>query len=392
MFESFFSLVLLLLGAALGWVLARQKAPAEAGSSATPEQLGGLITQLAGDDPDRALATLTQAAEMDHSMAELHLTLGSLFRKRGEVDRALRVHETLLTRTTLKPELREQTRYELAQDYVKAGLIDRAEQLLADLSVQGPHVAQALKLLQGIHEQARDWQPAIEVARRLEAVRGESQRLVIAQYFCELADEAKGRGDAAGALKLAKRALDEHASCVRANLQLGVLHEAAGEVAAAIKAYRRVLDQDARYLPEVVEPLRRCYDQSGAHAEFTDFLRDAKEMAKTSSLPWLSEARLLREAGADAMPHLAEGLEQRPSRAVLAEFLLEMESRPEVIAAGLGNAAASLRSTLQRLIESSPGYQCGHCGFQPRQLFWQCPSCKQWATTAPAGDILSPAK
>ena len=111
MLESFANWLLVLLGVALGWVLAR-RAPTlldAAPPLATTEQLGGLITQLAGDDPDRALAALTQAAEMDHSMAELHLTLGSLFRKRGEVDRALRVHEALLARTNLKPELRDQT-------------------------------------------------------------------------------------------------------------------------------------------------------------------------------------------------------------------------------------------------------------------------------------------
>lgn len=391
MFDSFFSLVLLLLGTALGWVLARRSsATSRPGAEhlPTPEQMGGLITDLAGDDPDRALATLTRAAEMDHSMAELHLTLGSLFRKRGQVDRALRVHETLLARPELKPEIREQGSYELAQDYLKAGLIDRAEKLLAELSVRGTYVASALKLLQSVHEQSRDWVKAIEAARRLESAQGESQKLVISQYFCELADEALQQRQPGEALKLARQALDEHAGCVRACLLIGKMQEAADDFPAAIKAYRRVLDQDARFLPEVLEPLRRCYAKTGEPAQFSEFLADAKEMATHSSLPWLSEAQLLRAAGGDAMGHLAQGLEQRPSRAVLAEFLLEMESRPEVIAAGLGKAAASLRGTLKHLAERAPPYQCGHCGFQPRQLFWQCPGCRQWASVTPMDDVL----
>lgn len=387
LFDSLFSFLLLILGGALGWVLARRTPVTVEETANTPEQLGGLITQLAGDDPDRALAALTQAAEMDHSMAELHLTLGSLFRKRGEVDRALRVHEALLARPQLKPELREQVRFELAQDYVKAGVMDRAEQLLHELASQGAHAIAALKLLQGLHEQSHDWQHAIEVARRLESLRGESQRRFIAQYHCELALEARARKDEAAALKLVKQALYEDKDCVRANLLLGAMLEAADDAVAAIKAYRKVLDQNTRYLPEVIAPLKRCYAKTGGAAEFAEFLGDAKEMAKGSSLAWLTEAELLREGGKDAMPHLAETLEQRPSRAILAQFLLELEQRPELAAAGLGNATASLRNTIQRLMAAAPGYLCSHCGFQPRQLFWQCPSCKQWATTAPADDV-----
>lgn len=391
MLESFVNWLLVLLGVALGWVLAR-KAPTlldAAPPPATSEQLGGLITQLAGDDPDRALAALTQAAEMDHSMAELHLTLGSLFRKRGEVDRALRVHEALLARTNLKPELRDQARFELALDYVKAGVIDRAEQLFGELTVRGPHVAASLEQLQSLYEQGRDWKQAIEAARRLESVRGESRRAVIAQYLCEQAEEARVAKDLAGALKLAKRALDEHSGCVRANLMLGALHEADEDIPAAIKAYRRALDQDPRYLAEVIEPLRRCYQQTGDLEGYSLFLRDAKEMTQ-SSLPWLSEAQLLRDQGQDAMSHLAEGLEQRPSRAVLAEFLQALEQRPEIAAVGLEKTTASLRKAIKRLMDATPGYQCTHCGFQPRQLFWQCPSCRQWATTAPSSDVLKP--
>jgi lipopolysaccharide assembly protein B len=387
-FDTFFSGLMLLVGVALGWVLARRTPPGPvAEGSLSREQLGGLITELAGDDPDRALAALTQAAEMDHATAELHLTLGSLFRRRGEVDRALRIHEALLARPVLRPELREQTRYELAQDYLKAGVIDRAEALLTELGTSGAHVAPALKMLQGLHEQARDWRQAIDVARRLEAVRGAPQKRAIGHYLCELADEARAGGDPAGATRLASQALAEDPDCVRANLLLGALHEAAGDLPAAIKSYRRVLDQDGRFLPEVIEPLRRCCAAAGREAEFSEFLADAKEMTKASSLPWVAEAHLLRAEGQDPLPHLAQSLEQRPSRAVLAQFLAEMQDRPEVVAAGLGGATASLRGTVERLMAATPGYQCRQCGFQPRQLFWQCPACKHWATTAPVDDV-----
>lgn len=386
MFDSLISWLLLPLGGVLGWVLAR-KAPQGDPLAPSTEQLGGLITQLAGDDPDQAIAALTQVTEMDHSMAELHLTLGTLFRKRGEVDRALRVHEALLARPGLKTELQQQLRFELAQDYVKAGVMDRAETLLRELSAQGRYAAPALELMLGLYERGRDWKSAIDTARLLESQRGESRRPIIAQYWCELAEEAEQQGQKEKALELADRASDVCKECVRAHLMLGRLHAAAESWHAAIKSYRRVLDLDPRFLATVLEPLRLCYQKLGDETGYAEFLHDAKEQS-TSSLPLLSEAMVLREQGQDALQHLASSLEQRPSRAILAEFLREMEQRPDVAALGLSKPAASLRESIKKLMDSAPGYVCNHCGFRPRQLFWQCPSCRQWATTVPVDDLL----
>ena len=387
MVEGLFSGLLLPLGVALGWALAR-KAPATTDSGQPlPPALGGLIRDLAEDDPDRALASLTQTDKLDPAAAELHLSIGNLFRKRGEVDRALRVHEALAAREGLAPALMAQVHFELAQDYLKAGVMDRAEALLTGLATQGEHAGPALELLVGLYEQSRDWSQAIATAQKVETIKGESRRAVISQYWCELASEARADKNLETARQHATRAAREHKTCVRANLLLGEFCEKAGETRAALGHYRAVLDQDPRFLAEVIEPLRRCYLALGDAAGFDQFLRDAKEQTP-SSLPWLSEAQRLREQGQDAMSHLAEGLEQRPSRAVLAEFLAEMEQRPEVLAAGLAKPAASLKSALRKMMDAAPGYQCSHCGFTPRQLFWQCPSCKQWGSTAPVSDAL----
>jgi lipopolysaccharide biosynthesis regulator YciM len=385
--DPLFVWLLLPLGLALGWALAQRRGHGDPQRGFSGEQLGGLLTQLSSDDPDQAIAALTTATEIDPSTAELHLTLGRMFRKRGEVDRALRVHEALVQRAGLAEPLRAQARFELAQDYMTAGVMDRAEQLFGELANSGAYVVAALEAIRTIHEQARDWAEAVAAARRLQSAKGESQRASIAQYLCELAVEARQGRRPDEALKLAREALDEDSSCVRALLLLGELHEAGGGHAAATRAYLRAFEQDPRFLPDVIEPLQRCAAATGDRDGYLLFLRDAKEMS-SSSLPFVAEARLLAETGLDPLDHLAQGLEARPSRAVLADFLEVLERQPNVVAAGLDKPAASLRRALLRLMETTPRYQCSNCGFSPRQMFWQCPGCKQWGTTAPADDVL----
>ncbi|HWU68835.1 MAG TPA: lipopolysaccharide assembly protein LapB [Stenotrophobium sp.] len=389
MLDSLLAWLLLPMGAVLGWVLARRM-PQPEQQAMDAEQLGGLLTHLTADDPDEAIAALTQAAEFDQSTAELHLTLGNLFRKRGEIDRALRIHETLLARPQLKPQTRHQVRFELAQDYAKAGLMDRAEVLLNDLAAEGLFVSAALEQLLGVYEQQRDWKQAIEAAQRLEAARGESRRGNIAQYYCELAEEARRGKKSAEAEKLAQKALDKDKGCVRASLMLAALAEAREDFPQAVKRYLQAFDQNPRFLPELLKPLQRCYEKSGDLAAYMLFLKDVREQSG-AGIPILAEAQLMRQEGMDPLNHLATGLEIQPTRALFAEFLEVLEQRPEVVSAGLDKAAASLRQAVKKLMESAPRYQCGHCGFNPRQLFWQCPSCKQWGSITPVEDVIKPA-
>lgn len=388
MLDSLFTWLLLPLGLALGWALGRKaRDPGAPAATIPPEQLGGLLTQLASDDPDQAIAALTQVAEIDHSTVELHLTLGNLFRKRGEMDRALRIHEALLARPGLAPEVQAQVRRELAYDYLRAGVMDHAEAQFEKLVEDGRYVGESLDQIRVIYEQGRDWPHAIAAARRLEAAQGESRRALIAQYECEMADEARRAKDVDEALRHARRALDEDAGCVRAHLLLGALQEGKGDHAAAAQSYLRAFQLDPRFLPDVIEPLYRCSQQTHSTEGYLQFLRDAKEISP-SSLPYVAEARLLADEGLDPLDRLAEGLEVRPSRAVLAQFLEVLEKQPGVIAAGLDKPAASLRQALRRLMESSPRYQCSNCGFSPRQQFWQCPSCKRWGTITPIDEAM----
>lgn len=379
--------LMLPLGAALGWYLARRwPRPLEQDPRSSSEYLAGL-THLVNQDPDQAIAAFVKAVEVDDETVELHLTLGSLFRKRGEVDRALRIHENLLARPGLKPLYVNQARFELAQDFFKAGVMDRAESLFRELVAQGVFLQPSLENLVALYEQVRDWRQALEAARQLEAVKSTSLRPLIGQYYCELSEAARARKDLPEALRLAGRALSEHAECVRASLLQGALHEAAGDLPAAIKAYRRVPEQDPRFIGEVLEPLRRCHEALGDRHGYWKFLDEAEELWKPPSVVF-AKARYLQAEGRDPGPYLMERLPQQPQWRGLE--LLMTDAAPR--AGELGPLIEGLRKALRSVMEKRPSYQCLHCGFTPSLLFWQCPSCKQWTTVAPIDELTGSAR
>lgn len=378
--------LMLPLGAALGWYLARRWPRPHEQDRSRSEYLAGL-THLVNQDPDQAIAAFVKAVEVDDETVELHLTLGSLFRKRGEVDRALRIHENLLARPNLKPLYRNQARFELAQDFFKAGVMDRAEALFKELVAGGMFLQPSLENLVALYEQVRDWRQALEAARQLEAVKSSSLRPLIGQYYCELSEAARGRQDMPEALRLAGRALSEHPECVRASLLQGALHEADGDLAAAVKSYRRVPEQDPRYLGEVIEPLRRCHEGLQDLAGYRAFLDEAEELWRHPSVV-LAKAQLMQSRGEDPSAYLMERLQRQPQWQGLELLLASVGGR----AAELAPVIEGLRRSLRSVMEKRPRYMCVHCGFTPSLLFWQCPRCKQWTTVVPQDDLAAATK
>lgn len=386
MVDSLSVWLVLPLGIALGWYL-RKRGVDEPPTPppAASEAIAGMA-HLVNDDPDQAVASLLRAAELDAHAVELHLTLGSLFRKRGEVDRALRVHEALAERAQLDPDQMERTHFELAQDYLKAGMIDRAEELFEQLSHRGLHAAAALEAIVSIHEQSHEWRKAIETARRLQSVGAQPRQAAIAQYYCELADEARTAKQAPEALRLATRALEQDLGCVRANLVLARVYEETGEHRAAIKALEKVPEQDLRFVPEIIAPLMRCSEAVGELPAFLDFLREIdSEVSVSASV--LAQAKLMRDNGLDPARFLADSFTAAPSWALLEQLMQSIETPAEE---SMAIALNSLREALKAAATSRSRYRCTSCGLAPGLLFWQCPACKQWGSVIPADDRLVP--
>jgi len=379
-FESLFSGGLLLLGMALGWGFARRGGSVSgARADSRASALEGL-TSLASDNPDDAVAALSRAVEAEPQTVGLQLTLGNLFRKRGEIDQAIRVHESVVARGNLLPGESDAARLELGRDYLKAGLVDRAEGLLVSLADSSSQPLEVLDVLLELQELTQDWKAAIRTAARIQTISGRSAARRIAQYRCQLAEAARDTGDLEEAKRLARAALAEDHHCLRANLLLGGLDEAQQQWSSATDHYLHALEQNPRFAADIVEPVRRCYAAAGDEAGYAQFLSDAARTMPASPAIAGLQSRWLREHAQDPRAFLAEQVGQKPTRETL---LLWLEAVEEV-----RDETEDLRKRLDRSIKNRPRYVCTDCGLKPSLMFWQCPSCKHWATVMPVEEVL----
>src|SRR5688500_2058562 len=258
---------------ALGWLAARidiKQLVSE--SRALPVSYFKGLNFLLNEQPDKAIEAFIEVVKVDPQTVELHFALGSLFRRRGEVERAIRMHQNLVERTDLEEDQKLVALFELAQDYLKAGLLDRAEELF--LRLEGtPHAEPALKFLLEIYQQEKDWQKAIGIAHKLESVTGQSHQKEIANFYCELASTELAHSRQEGARPHLDAALAHHRLCVRANILLGDLELGLGRSGAAIDAWKRIESQNPAYLSLVAERIYNAYRDQGRGEEGLNLLR-----------------------------------------------------------------------------------------------------------------------
>jgi lipopolysaccharide biosynthesis regulator YciM len=380
--------LLLPLAAAASWFLARKGTDRRRGAQV--DRLRSTyfrgLNYLLNEQQDKAIEVFLQIAEVDSDTVETQLALGNLFRRRGEVDRAIRVHQALVSRPTLSSEQKTQAMLELGEDFMRAGLLDRAETLFADLV--GAGAPRALAHLVAIYQQERDWHKAIEHARRLEEVTGESHAREIAQFHCELAEQALARGDPHEARRQIDEAFAIEPGSVRALILSARIALDAGDAQTAARAYEQVVEQDIEFVPEVLQPMLSTLSSLGEAQRAENVLRSLIERYPGIS-PVLALTRLIeaRDGIEAAAGFLADQLRRRPSVRGLGA-LIELEARRDGHRDG---AALTLLGELARqLAEGHAVYRCTRCGFGARSYHWQCPGCKNWASVRPvhglAGD------
>lgn len=365
----------------MGWIAARMDLKQLlTESSALPAAYFKGLNFLIKDQHDKAIEAFLEAVKINSESLELHFALGSLFRMRGEMDRAIQLHHNLLER----PQLSELQRYaimaELAQDYLKAGLFDRAEDLFRALCGSGTYQLPALRSLLDIYIRERDWQRAIATARELEQASGVPFHKEIAQFHCELAVEAAGRGDIPLSQQYLQQALQANPACVRATLMLGDQEAAAGNHENAIAIWRGIERQQPKYLGLAATRLLEAHSAIGRPAAGLDLLKGWMEQYKLPSLlNVVYDATLARE-GADAAAELARTeLAKKPSLNIL-ERLLQARSA----ARSDGSEDTELmQKTIHHFLGNSRSYGCEQCGFRARQYYWQCPGCNHWESFPP---------
>ncbi len=339
------------------------------------------INFLLNEQPDKAIEVFIRMLEVDSDTVETHLALGNLFRRRGEVDRAIRIHQNLIARPTLNKSQRSAALLELGQDYMRAGWLDRAESLFDELLEGGLHTLPALRHLLDIYQQEKEWEKAITIAKRIGSETNQPIDSIIAQFHCELAEKALKISDDNQASQALKRALSHDKRCVRASLVQGRMALAADNCKAALKAYRQVEEQDIDYLPDILEKMRQCYERTLGLDAYKDYLRSI----------------IGRYEGISPVLMLADVLARTEGESVAVEFMtVQLCKRPSVRGLGrliglnlVGSSGKGkddlliLRDLVEQLLKNKPIYKCKHCGFAGKTLHWQCPTCKEWNTVKP---------
>jgi len=374
--------LLLPVAAVSGWVWAKRDSQPVNGKTPdlTSDYFKGL-NYLLNEQTDKAIECFVRMLEVDSDTVEIHLAVGNLFRQRGEVDRAIRIHQNLITRPTLSKSQRAYALLELAQDYMRAGLFDRAETLCQELIDMEMHTGRALTLLSDIYQQEKEWEQAIDVTRRLHNKTGKPMDRAIAQFHCELAEQAREEGDVAEAQRRIERALACDPGCVRASMIRGKMACEAGDYRVAIRAYRQVEGQDPAYLPEVIPALVHCFQQQGESEKLLDYLQKIfTERGGATVLLALVDV-IEQQRGRDAaLNYLKQHLHENPSLRGVAR-LIEMDA--DSGERGGDGMLELLKDTVAQVLEEKPVYQCTHCGFAGKALHWHCPGCKRWGTVKP---------
>lgn len=367
---------LLLLAGAVGFYASRRPRPSALGAEHVRTNYLAGVNFLVNEQPDRALEAFLRASELDGDTVETHFALGSLYRRRGEVDRAIRIHQNIIRRGALEPQQREQAKYALAQDYLRAGLLDRAELLLEELATAGSHRMAAMRNLIRIYEAERDWQRAITLHEELSTVGRPRQESAVAHYWCELAESARAEGRIDEAAELLRKSRSAQRRFPRGALVRADIAIEQGDTDLATSLLRGVVEQDAGL---IVEALPRLVRLARRKEEAGDAL--LAEVARSKPEGWRELAFAAIVGDALEFPSL-EALVRRlfETDETLAGFIRALGQDPATVDS---RAVRELGSVLRRLAAATPRYRCAECGFSSTGHFWQCPGCKTWDSQRP---------
>ena len=365
----------------LGWIAARIDIKHLVRESRSlPRSYFRGLNFLLNEQPDKAIEAFIEAARVDPETVEMHFALGNLFRRRGETDRAIRVHQNLIGRDGLNEEQRLQALAELGQDYLKAGLLDRAEAVFEKL-VGTRRDEEALRSLLEIYQQEKEWQKAIDIASKLPQHAGHMWQKEIANFHCELAAAALLDGDNDSARARLDAALAANRKCVRATILLGELALAAGEVPAAIEAWKRVEQQSPQYLSLIGSRLSEAYKREGREEQGIAQLRSWLEQHPSLDLLDAVFQSELAGSGPEAAYTLVRDELRRNPTLLGLDKLLEAQ----ILVAPVERRAdlELIKNLIHDHTRRVARYRCDSCGFKARQFYWRCPACGGWETYPP---------
>ena len=380
---EFWWLLALPLFFSLGWLAARidlKQLLAE--STALPAAYFKGLNFLITNQQDKASEAFSEAVQANTDSLELHFALGSLFRKRGEVDRAIHLHLNLLEKKELEPQQKLAVTAELAQDYLKAGLLDRAEELFESLN-DNRYRQPALRALLEIYVREREWERAIKAATELERLSGIPFRIEVSHYYCEMAVKSKLANDTHTARFELEQALNANKNSIRANVLLGDLEVETEDHKSAISTWKRIEFQKPEYLGLIAPKLINSYRALNQISEGLSLLQSYLQTYKLSSLLNVLFEATLAEEGAESAAKLARNeLIRKPSLNTLDQLLqaraIVESNHPQNLKNSNAQDTQLMQQAVRHAIGNRTAYYCEQCGFKAKYHHWQCPACNAW--------------
>lgn len=375
----------ILLAAALGWVFGRRydrHKQARRSAERAKRYFKGLSYVL-NDQPDKAIDMFVGLVNVDPDTVDTHFALGNLYRRRGETERAIRIHQNILSRLLLPPAHRAHAQYELGLDYFAAGILDRAEEIFLDLQQDAIYRRSCQKELLALYQQTREWDKAAGIADAMRNEGAEDAAPMLAHFYCELAEQALVASQYEQARQRLQTALELDGKSVRASLVAAKVAMAERNDEAFESSAARIIQQDAALFVDVL-PLLENWGKTHTEQESALLATAINAGAGASVVLALAERIRVKDGDRATGDYLIAQLKQRPS---LRELLRLVELHVQHAQGSTKESLALLQDVLQRLVAKLPRYRCRRCGFQGQQLHWRCPGCKTWNSVRPVTGI-----
>lgn len=363
--------LLLPIAAAYGWYMGKRsvRISQQRNSRSLSKNYFEGLNYLLSDQPDKAVDRFIELLQVDSDTFDTHLSLGTLFRKRGEVDRSIRVHQNLIARPSISLEQRDMAMMELAKDYLAAGLFDRAEEILVQLINDPDHSEQAETELLSVYQATKDWSKAIALVKRFKRSRRKNFIAQVAHFYCQLAESSEG----ADKDKLLAEALKQDIACGRAYLAQYHSFKEAGDNKQAIMALEKLVEHAPQWFVEALPECKQVFESSKRIDEYLALLQSASEKHKCVTIA-LAMAEEMTPEQAEVL--LLSNLNKQPT---MRGFHRLMQLHADADRSDASRDSLLLLSDLvEKQIKLRPKYRCRQCGFPSHTLYWQCPSCKSW--------------
>ena len=365
----------------LGWIAARVDIKQLLSESRSlPRGYFNGLNFLLNDQHDKAIDAFIELLKLDPETVDLHFALGNLFRRRGETERAIRAHQNLLLRPDLPQDQKSQANFELGQDYLKAGLLDRAEETFG-LLINSSYSVQSRRALLEIYQREKEWVRAIEAASALQDSGAGTRQKEIAHFYCELAQDEILNAHNDAAIAFLDQAHGADRSNVRATMLRGDIYLAENQTEQALQTWRRVEQQSAPHVSLVAQRIMDAYKTLERPHEGINLLKNYLEQAPSIDLlEVLYQASLEVEGREAATQIVSEEVRRTPTLLGLDKLL---DARMLYVSPDRLQELSMVKNLVHGYAKKLARYQCAHCGFKARQFYWQCPGCNRWETYPP---------